>query len=233
MRNPRHPLSELLTQRHSCRAFLDEPVPLSDIRHILQAARRAPSGANLQPGMFHIYTGEPLAEMTTQLALIAQQPPEEELYSYFPRPMPVHLKQRQREAGYALYQALDIHKRDIEGRRRQFAANYRFFDAPVGIVVTLHREMGAGCFMDLGMALMSFFLSAQELGYGTCGIGALANYGRAIHQLLALPEQETVICGIALGRPDMTAAVNGFRTARAPAEEYSTLHGFPDREDGI
>ncbi len=231
MRNPRNPLSELLTHRHSCRAFLDDPVPLSDIRHLLEAARRAPSGANLQPGMFHVYTGEPLAEMKAQLTQIAQQSPEEELYSYFPRPMPEFLKQRQRDAGYALYQALDIQKRDTEGRRRQFAANYRFFDAPVGIVVTLHRQMGAGCFMDLGMALMSFFLAAQELGYGTCGIGALANYGRAIHRLLALPDEETVVCGIALGRPDITAAVNSFRTSRAPAEEYSTLHGFPGGED--
>ncbi|MFC6379311.1 nitroreductase [Tatumella terrea] len=230
MRNPRNPLSELLTHRHSCRAFLDDPVPLSDIRHLLQAARRAPSGANLQPGMFHVYTGEPLAEMKAQLTLIAQQPPEEELYSYFPQPMPEFLKQRQRDAGYALYQALDIQKRDTEGRRRQFAANYRFFDAPVGIVVTLHRQMGAGCFMDLGMALMSFFLAAQELGYGTCGIGALANYGRAIHRLMALPDEETVVCGIALGRPDITAAVNNFRTSRAPAEEYCTLHGFTGGE---
>ena len=231
MHNSRQSLSELLTHRHSCRAFLNEPVPLRDIRYLLQAARRAPSGANLQPGQFHVYTGQPLAEMTAELSRIAQQPPEDEVYSYFPRPMPAVLKQRQREAGYALYQALDIQKRDTEGRRRQFAANYRFFDAPVGIVVTLHREMGAGCFMDLGMALMSLFLSAQELGYGTCGIGALANYGRAIHRLLALPEDEIVICGIALGRPDTSAAVNGFRTGRAPAEDYSTVHGFPDNED--
>ena len=233
MQNSDNSLPAFLANRSSCRAFLPDPVKLSDVQIMLNAARSAPSGANLQPGAFHVYTGQPLASLTQHLSHIAQTTPvEEELYSYFPQPMSAILKQRQRDAGYALYQALGIEKRDIAGRRRQFDANYRFFDAPVGIVVTIQRDMGAGCFMDLGMALMNFFLTAGHLGYGCCGIGALANYGRHIHQWLQLPDEQLVVCGIALGKGDPEAPVNQLRTGRAELEEFSTLHGFPAQEAG-
>lgn len=227
-------LTELLTQRHSCRAFLTTPVPRAEIEILLNAARRAPSGANLQPGMFHVYTGEPLQQLTQALSHYSENhPPEPLQYDYFPDPMPSSLKQRQRDAGYALYQALGIEKRDIAGRRRQFAANYQFFDAPVGIVVTIDKTMGAGCYMDLGMSLMNFFLTATDRGYGSCGIGALANYGHYIHQFLQLPEDQHVVCGIALGRPDSDAPVNGFRTHREPLHNFATLHGFDSPQEEL
>ncbi|GAA0485563.1 MULTISPECIES: nitroreductase [Tatumella] len=233
MQTSEHPLPDFLADRHSCRAFLTDAVPLTDIQTMLTAARSAPSGANLQPGAFHVFTGQPLQTLTRRLSKIAETtPPEEELYSYFPRPMSAVLKQRQRAAGYALYRALGIEKRDIAGRKGQFAANYRFFDAPVGMVVTIQRDMGAGCYMDLGMALMNLFLTAGHLGYGCCGIGALANYGRGLHQLLDLPDDQLVVCGIALGRPDPLAAVNQFRTDRAALDEFSVLHGFNQGEQG-
>lgn len=225
-------LKELLNQRHSCRAFLPTPVPREDIETLLNAARRAPSGANLQPGMFHVYTGHPLRQLTEELSRYSETHPAEPLqYDYFPQPMPQFLKQRQREAGYALYQALGIEKRDIAGRRRQFSANYRFFDAPVGIVVTINNDMGAGCYMDLGMSLMSLFLAATELGYGSCGIGALAYYGQYVHQYLELPNHQQVVCGIALGRPKSDAPVNGFRTQREPLDNFARLHGFDNPQE--
>jgi len=227
-------LTELLNQRHSCRAFLTTPVPRADIETLLNAARRAPSGANLQPGMFHVYTGQPLRHLTEELARHSETHAAEPLqYDYFPQPMPLTLKQRQRDAGYALYHALGIEKRDIAGRRRQFAANYRFFDAPVGIVVTIDKGMGAGCYMDLGMSLMSLFLAATEMGYGSCGIGALANYGQHIHHYLELPNDQQVVCGIALGRPQSDAPVNGFRTQRESLDNFASLHGFDNSQEDL
>ena len=43
---------ELASSRSSVRRFKRDPVPLSDIRYILDVARRAPSGANRQPWRF-------------------------------------------------------------------------------------------------------------------------------------------------------------------------------------
>lgn len=219
----------MLWQRKSVRAYLETPVPQEDVARILRAARQAPSGANLQPGKFHALTGAPLSTLKHRLkgAITDGREPVSE-YSYFPQPMPADLKAKQRAAGYALYQALGIERRDLAGRKAQFDRNYRFFDAPVGIVVTIHPDMGKGCFMDLGMALMALFLAAEDLGYATSGIGALAKYANVTHTALGLPKDELVVCGIALGVEDTKAPVNTFRTARDPLDDFATLRGFED-----
>lgn len=220
-------LDELLKNRRSIRAYLDRPVALSDVQDICRLARTAPSGANLQPGSFHVLTGAPLNDLTAALdqAIDADVPQTSE-YSYFPEPMPPHLKARQRAAGYALYQALGIQRRDIQGRRQQFRRNYAFFGAPVGVIVTIDRHMGAGCFMDLGMSLMAFLIAAESRGLGTSGIGAMAKFGPVIHQALTLPNDEMVVCGIALGHPDPDAAENLFRTTREDLPSFASFRGF-------
>lgn len=220
---------QLLAQRRSVRAYLPDPVPRADVEHMLQAARLAPSGANLQPGYFHALTGAPLTALKDDLAqaqATGRAPVSE--YSYFPTPMPPVLKDRQRAAGYALYRALGIPRRDIAGRKAQFARNYALFDAPVGIVVSIDRTMGKGCFMDLGMALMALFVAAESRGYATSGIGALAHHADVVHAALDLPGDQMVVCGIALGRPDPDAPVNSVRTERAPLGDYASLRGFGD-----
>ncbi|MDQ7260883.1 nitroreductase [Paracoccus sp. PS-1] len=219
--------SELMRRRRSVRAYRDEPVPRATVEEICRLARTAPSGANLQPGRFHVLTGTALADLVRGLqAAIDAGLPETAEYSYFPDPMPATLKARQRAAGYALYQALGIARRDLEGRRQQFRRNYAFFGAPVGVVVTIDRAMGKGCFMDLGMSLMGFLLAAEAQGLGATGIGALANYGPTIHRLLDLPGDEMVVCGIALGWPDPEAPENRLRTGREDLPAYTSFRGF-------
>ena len=220
----------LARTRRSVRGFLPDPVPARTVAHLLETARTAPSGANLQPGHFIALAGPALNNLKHRLATaIAQGRPKVSDYSYFPDPMPPHLKDRQRAAGYALYAALGIDRRDLAGRRAQFERNYRFFDAPVGIVVTLDRAMGAGCYMDLGMALQTFLLAAHAEGLAACGIGALANHADVIHETLHLPAQDRVICGLALGYEDPAAPENQTRTDRAPLADYASFHGFPDQ----
>lgn len=217
----------LLDSRRSTRAFTPDPVPRGAIERMCRAARRAPSGANLQPGRFHVLTGSALRKLVAALQDAQKKnTPHASEYTYFPTPLPAELKARQRATGYALYTALGIERRDIEARRAQFSRNYAFFDAPVGIVVTIRRDMGKGCFMDLGMSLMSFLLSAEDQGFGATGIGALANYGPVAHNHLHLPDDEMVVCGIAVGVADETAPENQFRTARATLEEFTSFRGF-------
>ncbi len=211
------------------RAFLPDAVDRDKVEAILKCARRAPSGANLQPGHFHVLTGTALSALKQQLsaAVQAKRPMVAE-YSYFPQNLSVELKSRQREAGFALYSALGIEKRDTQARREQFNRNYRFFGAPVGIVVTIDRHMGKGCFMDLGMALMNFFISAHSYGLGTSGIGALANHADVVHESLSLDTEEMVVCGIALGHADTEHPVNRVRTEREPVERFADFYGFDD-----
>lgn len=217
----------LLSKRRSIRAFTQDPVDRQTLEKLCHAARCAPSGANLQPGKFHVLTGVALDQLKARLVqALADNTPIDLQYSYFPETMSPQLKDRQRKAGFALYAALGIGRRDVAGRRAQFAKNYEFFDAPVGMVVTIDRDMGKGCFMDLGMSLMAMLLAAQDEGLGTCGIGALANYGAIVHDQLGLAQDELVVCGIALGVPDPDAPVNNFQTERSALDEFATFHGF-------
>lgn len=222
-------VEHLLKKRRSVRKFKAASLLKEDVAQILALARLAPSGANLQPGKFHVLSGHALDNLkSVLLGAVAAERPHVSQYSYFPDPMPADLKAKQRAAGYALYSALGIDRRDIAGRKDQFNQNYRFFDAPVGIVVTIHKNMGKGCFMDLGMALMALFLSAETRGYATSGIGALANYGDLIHTTLGLPDDEIVVCGIALGIADESEPVNQFRTDRDALDRFSSFAGFDD-----
>jgi nitroreductase len=222
-------VEHLLKTRRSVRKFLATSIPKADVAKILETARLAPSGANLQPGKFHVISGGVLEALKSRLTeASANGRPTVAQYSYFPEPMPADLKAKQRAAGYALYAALGIKRRDIHGRKAQFDQNYRFFDAPVGIVVTIHKNMGKGCFMDMGMTLMALFLTAENMGYATSGIGALGNYGDLVHATLDLPDDELVVCGMALGVADETAPVNGFKTDRDALEVFADFKGFSD-----
>jgi len=68
-RTPNHPILPVFTDRWSPRAFSDKPVSETQILTLLEAARWAPSGSNLQPWRF-IYgiKGEP--EFDTLLSLL-------------------------------------------------------------------------------------------------------------------------------------------------------------------
>lgn len=218
-------IEKAIFDRRTTRAFLKTPVQRSDIEAILLTARQAPSGANLQPGKFHVLTDSPLSELSQTLvnAVKANRPVVSE-YSYFPEPLPAHLKKKQVKAGAALYSALGINKRDHDSRSQQFVRNFRFFDAPVGLVVTIDRNMGKGCFMDLGLSLMSLFMSAHSRRLACSGIGALAKYGDLVHESLHLPANELVVCGIALGYADEAHSVNKVNTERDELDSYAFFY---------
>ena len=216
---------EALAQaRHSVRAFLPRPVPAAQLERLLATARLAPSGANLQPGRFWAVEGGARERLSNALCQAwREQRPEAEDYGYFPRPMPLQLRKRQVAAAQALYGALGVARGDEQGRALQFERNFRFFDAPVALLVTIDREFGAGGFMDLGMCLHGLMLAAQSQGLASCAIGALASYPQIVRDALGLPASELVVCGMALGWEDARAAVNRTRTGREPLERYFTV----------
>ena len=217
MDEPQDCYRTLAQGRHSVRAFLPRTVPEEWIARMLEQARLAPSGANLQPGHFWQITGKARAALTTALshAWEAGEPARED-YAYFPAPMPMHLRKRQVAAAQALYASLGVARGDAAGRQQQFARNFTFFEAPVALVVTLERGFGGGGFMDLGLCLHALMLAAQARGLASCAIGALASYPDVVREVLRLPRSELVVCGMALGWPDPQAPVNGARTPRLP-----------------
>lgn len=207
--------------RRSVRAYRPDPVPDLLLRQLLASARQAPSGGNLQPGQFILLRGE-LRDTLTQALLADWQAgtPEREDYGYFPRPMPMALRKRQAASAQALYGALGVPREDRAGRDAQFGRNYRFFDAPVALVVTIDAHYGPGGYMDLGMMLYGLQLAAAAMGLGSCAIGALASYPATVRRVLGLAENKHIVCGLALGWPDETAPVNQTQTTRAALAEW-------------
>jgi len=192
----------------------------------LKLARQAPSGANLQPGTFIAIQGEVRQNLSTALIKTWRAGAHEtEDYDYFPMPMPMTLRKRQVASAQALYGALGIERNDREGRDAQFERNFRFFDAPVAMVITMDQDFGSGGYMDLGMSIYGLMLAAQSMGLATCAIGAMASFPTLIRQSLGLKESAKIVCGMALGYADPTAPVNQTRTTRCHLDEYFKVIG--------
>lgn len=218
--------SRLAAHRHSVRAYLPNPVPEALLHELLVTARQAPSGANLQPGRFISVQGEVRRALCDDLLQSWRADGEEiEDYSYFPRPMPMTLRRRQVASAQALYGALGVTRDDREGRDAQFERNFRFFDAPVALIVTIDHDFGSGGYMDLGMTLYGLMLAAQSRGLASCAIGAMASFPSLIRRHLHLDERSSIVCGIAIGYADPHAPVNQTLTNRCALDEYFSVVG--------
>lgn len=219
-------LAGLTAERRSVRAYRNQAVSDADVRALLEQARQAPSGANLQPGTFVQVRGVVREQLCAELTQAWQQGQQEtEDYAYFPKPMPMTLRRRQVAAAQALYGALGVARDDRAGRDLQFERNFRFFDAPVALIVTLEHDFGPGGYMDLGMSLYGLMLAAQAKGLATCAIGAMASYPSLIRQQLGLDAHHTIVCGMAIGYADADAPVNQTQTTRCEIEEYFKVLG--------
>ena len=218
---PLDSFTSLATERRSIRAYQTKPVADSLLREVLTLARKAPSGANLQPGSFILVRGEARDRLTADLThgwRSGAQEPED--YSYFPTPLPMTLRRRQVAAAKALYGSIGIAQEDRAGRDLQFEQNFRFFDAPVALIATINGDFGSGGYMDFGMTLYGLMLAAQSKGLATCAIGAMASYPGLIRRSLRLDDNTKIVCGIALGYADEDAAVNQTLTERCALDQY-------------
>ena len=219
-----------ITSRMSVRAFTDQPVARDLIEHILQVASRAPSGTNCQPWKVYVLQGgnrDTLVEqvcsvhdaMRADPALVAEYAEE---YDYYPQKWVSPYIDRRRENGWGLYGMLGIGKGDKDKMHLQHQRNYRFFDAPVGLMFTVDRVMGRGSLVDYGAFLQSIMVSARGHGLHTCPQAAWNNFSKIIMPHIGAGPDEMLVCGMALGYADPSAPVNGFHTPRVPVQEFTT-----------
>ena len=61
-------VSEAIDTRLTCRAFLDKKVDKKIIEEIINVAKRAPSGGNLQPWHMWVVSGNPLKKFKKNIA---------------------------------------------------------------------------------------------------------------------------------------------------------------------
>lgn len=215
-------ISEAIKQRHSVRAFLDKPVSTDQIESILDIARQAPSGANTQPWQVAVVRGETRIKLQQAILTTFEngaKPPAD--YEYYPTQWQAPYLDRRRACGLQLYNSLNISRQDKDRQRQQWAANYRAFDAPVMLLFFMDGVMQTGSFLDYGMFLQSIMLTALDHGLATCPQAALAEYPQIVKSTLGYAEDSILICGMALGYEDTSAAINNYRTERMGVHEFT------------
>ena len=214
-----------IVTRRSVRAFRPDPVPRPLIERLLEVASRAPSMTNTQPWRIRVLSGAALSRLTQALEAAhdkGEQWPAE--YDYYPETWQPPYLERRRAVGWSMYGLLGIEKGDRAAAARQHGRNYLFFDAPVGMIVTMDRSLRTGSYLDLGMFVQNVMVAARGAGLDTCPQAAFAFMHPVIRRVLSIPEQELVVCGLALGFADESALVNRLEAARAGVAEFASFH---------
>jgi nitroreductase len=221
-------VTEALERRISIRQFLPDTVGEELMRDVLEAARWAPSGGNLQPWRVIAVAGEERAAVV-RLAHEASA----NYYSgskdgrpVYPRDLWEPYRTRRFQVGEDMYALLGIPRSDRDARLAQWARNYEFFGAPVGLFFVIDERMGHAQWAHLGMLIQSIALAAVERGLGSCMQESWAALRRPLKTHFDLAAQEMIYCGMALGFPDPAAKVNQLRSQRAAVDEIALLKGF-------
>jgi len=220
---------DAVATRYSCRAFLPTPVPLDIVRDILDRAARAPSGGNVQPWLVHGLAGERLEALKAQLIpRFAKEIPRGEgaEYQVYPAELKEPYYTRRARVGSQLYESIGIPREDRPGRYRQYSRNYLFYDAPVGLFVSMDRIMGPPQWSDVGGFIQNIMLLARAHGLHTCAQEAWTSWHKTVSAFIRLPPEHILFCGIALGYADEAARINGWRAEREPVDAFATFEGF-------
>jgi nitroreductase len=222
-------VSAALKKRISVRKFLPTPVPESELRGLLDAARWSPSGGNLQPWKVIALAGTELAavrELAGQRHVAAGKISEEGSDPVYPPHLWEPYRSRRYQVGEDMYLLLGVNREDRTGRLAHVARNFEFFGAPVGLFFVIDRRLGRAQWAHLGMFMQSLALVAVERGLGTCMQEFWALLRDSLHRHFALPDTDLLYCGMALGHPDPGAPVNRLRSSRVAVEEFASFRGF-------
>jgi nitroreductase len=218
-----------ITSRMSVRAFTQQPVSRSDLEDILEVASRAASGTNTQPWHVYVLQGksrDTLVEKVCAAHDAIRAKPElaanyVEEYDYYPTQWISPFIDRRRENGWSLYGLLGIGKGDKDKMHLQHQRNYKFFDAPVGLMFTVDRAMGRGSLLDFGGFMQNIMVAARARGLDTCPQAAWNGFAKIVMPHIGAGDNEMLVCGMALGYADKSDVVNTFRTPRVPVAEFT------------
>jgi nitroreductase len=219
---------EVVKKRKSIRGYRPDPVPKQVLEQILELASRAPSAMNTQPWEFTVLSGEVLENVrrsNVDLLTSGVQPNPEHVVTSWPK----ESIYRQRQVGLAkqLFQLMDISRDDKEKRAKWLERGFRYFDAPVAIILSTDRCLSeSGPLLDIGAAVQTICLTALNLGLGTCIEDQGTMYPDVLRKHGHIPESKRIIAAIAIGYPDWDFPANKLETEREPIRSVTTWLGF-------
>ena len=216
-------VKEAVSGRKSIRGFKPDPIPRSVLTEIFEASVRAPSSDNSQPWEIYVLAGEALdrirrdnVEALKKGVAGKSYPPYEPVY-------------RKRQVGLAveLFKAMGIAREDKDKRFEWMQRGFRFFDAPVGVVLAADRSLDLQtAASDVGGLAQTICLVAMEYGLGSCIIAQGVTYPDIIRRHVAIPESKRLLLAISLGYPDPDFPANRVVSEREPLDTNTFWVGF-------
>ncbi|WP_213073151.1 MULTISPECIES: nitroreductase [Acinetobacter] len=225
-------VDQVINSRHSVRAFKTTPIETQTIKDILTVSSRAPSGNNIQPWKVYVVTGQKrealIEKVCTAQTEIFANPQKADLYQesfkYYPIKWTSPFIERRRENGWGLYGLLGIQKGEQDKMQQQLLRNYQLFDAPVGLFFTANTILEIGSKMDIAMMIQNVMITAKARGIDSCPQAAWNPFHQVVAEVLDIPDDEELVCAVALGYADQTQVVNQLHTPRVPAEEFAIFY---------
>jgi nitroreductase len=214
---------DALISRRSIRAFKPDPVPGALMRRVLEAARWAPSGSNIQPWKVHVLNGESRQQYTDALLAAEENGDAGEMeYNYYAPEWREPFLARRRACGFGLYGAMGVTRDDKAGRRDAFLSNYKFFGAATGLLFWIPSDLEHGSWIDYGTFIQSISIAARGWGLSTIAQGALGEFPHVAHKMFGIGDDYKLIGGMSIGWPDDDASVNLFQPERLDVDEFTT-----------
>lgn len=217
-------VTDAVLSRRSVRAFLDTPVPLETLRAIISAAARAPSNSNIQPWLLRVVTGGTLERLRGVMRERATVPPQFDhptQFPIYPEGMTEPYLTRRAMCAERQYNAVGIAREDREGRLRYVYGNMQFFGAPAGMFTFIEQCMGPSQWADLGIFLQTVMLLLREAGIDSCAQISWCNFGKTVCDVLDVPADWTLYCGLSIGYADPDAPVNAVVADRAALDDFA------------
>jgi nitroreductase len=219
---------EAIQSRKSIRGFKSDPVEKSVIREILDIAVRAPSAMNTQPWEFFVITGDVLNAMRSalvdKLKSSAPMKPDHLVVGW-----PQESVYRNRQVGLAkeIFKLMDIQREDKAKRAWWLERGFRFFDAPVAVIVVTDKTLSeSGPLFDIGAVTQTLCLAALKYGLGTCIEDQGVLYPEVARELAGIPESKRIMIAVAMGYPDSDFPANKLVSPRESADKITTWVGF-------
>ena len=221
-------VTQAVATRRSVRQFIDRPVDLAVLERVLDKARNAPSGGNVQPWNAIVLTGEPLAQLTgAVLAKAASEPMGSGFeYDIYTTGLEGRYEAQRRALGHAMFEAVGLGREDKAGRIAQMAQNWTGFGAPVQLFTYTRKYMGPPQWSDMGMWLQTVMLLLREEGLDSCPQEIWARYGEFMKGQLGIDDEHIFFCGMAVGYRDPAAPINTFPVPRVSLSETVAFKGF-------
>jgi len=217
---------EAIQLRKSIRGYKPTPVPRDVLREILEIATRSPSADNWQPWEITVVTGEALdkirqgnVEMLTSGAITDSASAHKKLEGVY--------RQRQVGVGIQLFKLMDIAREDKQKREQWIQRGFRFFNAPVAIIISADSCLDEShAQFDIGAISQAICLTALNYGLGTCIDLASIEYPEVVRRFTGIPESKRIVISIAIGYPDRDFPANKVESERECLENIVTWCGF-------